>query len=140
MSFSVYVFVHRRNQTTSSQKRSLAPLMTALGDQWRRLKKKVSAFRSVLASAVGNGSVVLATPQEPQKCHQQTDQCYNKIRGRLCGTFGAMNESGAHNASVETRDAEVAVFGLSRINSFGSNRTDCPVDLIPTISAYLAGN
>lgn len=41
---------------------------------------------------------------------------------------------------VATEDADVAVYGLSRVNSVGYNRTDCPVDLIPTISAYLSGN
>lgn len=40
---------------------------------------------------------------------------------------------------IATQDAEVAVYGLSRVNSVGYNRTDCPVDLIPTISAYLSG-
>lgn len=51
-----------------------------------------------------------------------------------------MDKAKVYNTvDIATRDAEVAVYGLSRVNSVGYNRTDCPVDLIPTISAYLSG-
>lgn len=51
-----------------------------------------------------------------------------------------MDKARVYNVvDVATEDEDVAVYGLSRVNSVGFNRTDCPVDLIPTISVYLSG-
>lgn len=51
-----------------------------------------------------------------------------------------MDKARVYNVvDIAVEDKEVAVYGLSRVNSVGNNRTECPVDLIPTISAYLSG-
>lgn len=39
----------------------------------------------------------------------------------------------------EVTSEEVSIFGLSRLHNFNSNKSSCPADLIPSISAYLSG-
>lgn len=53
--------------------------------------------------------------------------------------FVIMSQNKISSGDEEVTSEEVAIFGLARMNSMGNNKTACPVDLIPSISAYLSG-